>query len=247
MHIHIVTIFPGMFAPALDSGVLGRAVRGGLVAVDVHDPRSYTHDRHRSVDDSAFGGGPGMVMMAPPIFAAVEALGLPPGSPVALMSPQGRRFDQACAERLAKEAVVTLICGRYEGVDERVIEHLATEELSVGDYVLSGGEPAALVITDAVVRLLPGVLGHGEEARADDTHTSGLVQHAQYTRPAEYRGWAVPEVLTSGDHAAIDRWRRADSLQRTLQRRPDLLAAADLSEKENAVLRDQGWEPEVDR
>ncbi len=243
MHIHIVTIFPGMFGPALGLGVLGRAVRSGLVTVDVHDPREYTHDRHRSVDDSPFGGGPGMVMMAPPLFEAVEAIGAPEGSPIILLSPQGPRFDQAHAERLAQKEVITLVCGRYEGVDERVTQHLATEELSVGDYVLSGGEPAALVVVDAVARLLPGVLGHGDEARIDDTHTSGLVQHAQYTRPAEYRGWPVPEVLASGDHAAIARWRRADALQRTLGRRPDLLAFADLSAEDIDALRKQGWKP----
>ena len=175
MHIHIVTIFPDMLLPAFDSGVLGRARRSGLVSVDTHDPRQYTHDRHRSVDDSPFGGEPGMVMMAPPLFEAVEALALPSGTPIVLLSPQGKRFTQADAERFARQEALVLLCGRYEGIDERVAEHLATEEMSIGDYVLSGGEPAALVMTDAVVRLLPGALGHGDEALKDDTHTSGLL------------------------------------------------------------------------
>lgn len=242
MHIHIVTIFPDMLEAAFEAGVLGRARRAGIVTVDTHDPREFSTDRHRTVDDAPFGGEPGMVMMAPPLFEAVEALALPQAAPIVLLSPQGRPFAQADAERFARLDTLVLLCGRYDGVDERVAEHLATEELSIGDYVLSGGEPAALVVTDAVVRLLPGTLGHGEDALKDDTHTSGLLQHPQYTRPAEYRGWQVPDVLTSGDHAAIARWRRSQALARTLERRPDLLASAPLSDADTAALSALGWQ-----
>ena len=242
MKINVVTIFPEMFGAALEAGVVGRARRAGLVEVEVRDLREHAPDRRRTVDDAPFGGGPGMVMAPGPFFAAVESLAPPSGSPIALLSPQGEVFTQAHAERLAEQEALTLLCGRYEGVDERVAQHLATMELSVGDYVVSGGELPALVVIDAVARLLPGAVGRGEEAVGDDSHTSGLLQHPQYTRPAEFRGYAAPEVLLSGDHAAIARWRREQSLRRTLQRRPDLLASADLTAEEQALLRALGWE-----
>lgn len=244
LRVHLVTIFPNMLVPAFEAGVLGRALRSGLVKVETHDPREHTVGRHRSVDDSPYGGEPGMVMMASPLFETVEALEVSSNAPIVLLSPQGERFTQAHAERLARSQTLVLICGRYDGIDERVAEHLATESLSIGDYVLSGGEPASLVVIDAVARLVPGVLGHGLEALEDDTYTSGLLQHPQYTRPPEYRGWAVPEVLLSGDHAAIARWRRAQALKRTLYRRPDLLERAALDETDLAELREMGWREE---
>ncbi|MCH7654743.1 MAG: tRNA (guanosine(37)-N1)-methyltransferase TrmD [Chloroflexi bacterium] len=241
MRLHIVTIFPEMFPAPLGAGIVGRAQEAGLAAVHVHDLRDFAHDRRRTTDDSPFGGGPGMVMRPEPLYEAVESLQLPEGSPVVALTPQGAPFRQADAERLAAEPVVTLLCGRYDGVDERVVAGLATERLSIGDYVLTGGELAAMVVVDAVVRLLPGALGHAEEAIADDSFTSGLLQYPQYTRPADYRGMSVPEVLLSGDHAAIDRWRRNQALRRTLELRPDLLAQATLSDEDRKELRRLGW------
>jgi tRNA (guanine37-N1)-methyltransferase len=229
MQIHVITIFPELFAPSLDVGIVGRAIRTGMARVDVHDLRDHTHDRHRSVDDSPFGGGPGMVLRPEPLYEAVEALALDEGGPVVLLSPQGKPYTQQHAEHLSKEPVVTLICGRYEGVDERVRMGLVTEEISIGDYVLTGGEIAALVLIDSMVRLLPGALGHGDEALEDDSHTSGLLQYPQYTRPATYREMETPPVLLSGDHAAVARWRRREALRRTLERRPDMLDTAELS------------------
>ena len=208
MDIHVVTIFPEMFQPVLDLGIVGRAHRAGLVNVFLHDLRDFAHDRHKTVDDSPFGGGPGMVMRPEPLFEALAAIGPADDTPVVVMTPQGKPYAQHDAERLARAESMVIVCGRYEGIDERARTALATEEISVGDYVLTGGELPAMVLIDSVVRLLPGALGHGEEARADDSHTSGLLQHPQYTRPALFRGLAVPEVLLSGDHAAIDRWRR---------------------------------------
>ena len=241
MQVHIVTIFPEMFPAPLAAGIVGRAQEAALAAVHVHDLRAFTHDRRRTTDDAPFGGGPGMVMRPEPLFEAVESLGLPEGSPVVALTPQGVPFRQADAERLAGEAVITLLCGRYEGVDERVMAELATERLSIGDYVLTGGELAAMVVVDAVVRLLSGALGHAEEAIADDSFTSGLLQYPQYTRPADYRGMSVPEVLLSGDHAAVERWRRNEALRRTLERRPELLAHAALSDEDREELRRLGW------
>ena len=241
MRLHIVTIFPEMFPAPLGAGIVGRAQEAGLAAVHVHDLRDFAHDRRRTTDDSPFGGGPGMVMRPEPLYEAVESLQLPEGSPVVALTPQGAPFRQADAERLAAEPVVTLLCGRYDGVDERVVAGLATERLSIGDYVLTGGELAAMVVVDAIVRLLPGALGHAEEAIADDSFTSGLLQYPQYTRPADYRGMSVPEVLLSGDHAAIDRWRRNQALRRTLELRPDLLAQATLSDEDRKELRRLGW------
>jgi tRNA (guanine37-N1)-methyltransferase len=243
VYIHILTIFPQAFPPVLSAGILGRAQQAGLATVDVHDLRDHTHDRHRTVDDSPFGGGPGMVMRPEPLFEAVESLDLPPGSPIIALTPQGKPFTQADAERLALEQVVTLLCGRYEGIDERVRLRLATEEISIGDYVLTGGEVPAMVVTDAIVRLLPGALGHGEEALLDDSHTSGLLQQPQYTRPSKFRGIEVPEVLLSGDHAAVARWRRKEALRRTLERRPELLGQAELSAIDLKELSEMGWRP----
>ena len=242
MRIDVFTLFPDMFQGPLQDSILGRAVERGLLSVDLHNFRDYAADRHHTVDDYAYGGGPGMVLKPEPLFQAVESLlGVPSRCPVVLLTPQGRVFRQADAERLAGEERFALICGHYEGFDERISEHLATEELSIGDFVLTGGELAAMVVIDAVARLLPGVLGSDESAAAD-SHASGLLQHPQYTRPAEFRGWSVPDVLLSGDHQAVDRWRRRQSLQRTLQRRPDLLKKADLSEEDREFLREIGWE-----
>ena len=242
MRIDVFTLFPQMFQGPLQDSILGRAVERGLLSVDLHNFRDHAADRHHTVDDYAYGGGPGMVLKPEPLFQAVESLlGAPPQCLVVLLTPQGRVFRQADAERLAGEERFALICGHYEGFDERIRDHLATEELSIGDFVLTGGELAAMVVIDAVARLLPGVLG-SEESAAADSHASGLLQHPQYTRPAEFRGWSVPEVLLSGDHQAVDRWRRRQSLQRTLERRPDLLKKADLSEEDREFLREIGWE-----
>jgi tRNA (guanine37-N1)-methyltransferase len=241
MQLHVLTIFPEMFPGPLGVGIVGRAITAGIADVRVHDIRAHAHDRHRTTDDAPFGGGPGMVMRPEPLFEAVEAMALPPGAPVVLLTPQGRTFRQADAERFASLGAMALVCGRYEGVDERVRQHLVTEELSVGDYVLTGGELPALTVVDAVVRLLPGVMGHGEEAVADDSHTSGLLQYPQYTRPALFRGLDVPEVLRSGDHAAIARWRRREALRRTLERRPDMLSEAALDAADLKMLREMGW------
>ena len=238
MLIDILTVFPEMFGPVLEAGIVGRAIRSGLADVRVHDLRDFTHDRHHSTDDSPFGGGPGMVMRPDPLFEAVAALQPDAGASVVALTPQGNAFDQRMAERLSGLDHIVLICGRYEGIDERVIRLLATEEISVGDYVLSGGEIPAMLIVDSVVRLLPDALGHSSEALADDSHTSGLLQHPQYTRPAEFAGARVPEVLLSGDHEAIRKWRRREALRRTLERRPDMLRNASLSSEDLCILQE---------
>ena len=243
MRIDVLTVFPEMFGPVLTTGVVGKAIQNGLAEVGVHDLREFAHDRHRSTDDSPFGGGPGMVMLPGPLFEAVRSLEADPDAAIVALTPQGKQFDQRTAERLAGLERVVLICGRYEGIDERVIEELATEEISTGDYVVSGGEVPAMLIVDAVVRLLPGALGHSEEALVDDSHTSGLLQHPQYTRPADFEGVAVPDVLLSGNHAAIAQWRRHEALRRTLERRPDMLAGAELSAEDIRILRALGWQP----
>ena len=201
---------------------MGRAQQTGSLELSIHNLRDWTHDRHRTVDDSPFGGGPGMVMKPEPIFAAVESL-RGENSRVLLMSPQGRRFTQPLAEELAQESHLILVCGHYEGVDHRVIEHLIDEEISIGDYVLTNGAIAAVVVVDAIVRLLPGVLGH-ELSAADDSFASGLLEAPQYTRPAEFRGWKVPDVLLSGHHAEIAAWRKREAERRTRQNRPDLFS-----------------------
>jgi tRNA (guanine37-N1)-methyltransferase len=221
MRIDVVTIFPGILSGALAESLLGRAIEGGLVDVRFHDPRHFTEDRHRKVDDEPFGGGPGMVMKPEPIFAAVEAI--PDRGRTILLSPAGRRLDQALVRELSAEPSLVLICGRYEGIDERVVEGLPAEEVSIGDYVLSGGEVPALVLIEAVTRLLPGVIGR-EESHERDSFEDGILDHPHYTRPAEFRGMAVPEVLLSGNHAEVERWRRAAAEAKTRRNRPDLLA-----------------------
>ena len=233
MRVDVFTIFPEYFTSPLDASLLEKARRAGVLDVRVHDPRRFATDAHRSVDDTPFGGGAGMVLRPEPLFAAVEAV--EPPRPLFLLGPAGRPFDQARARQLAVTPGFSLLCGRYEGVDERVAEHLCDEELSVGDYVLAGGEVAALVVIEAVARLVPGVVGN--DASCDhDSFSSGLLEEPQYTRPAEFRGWAVPEVLRSGDHARIARWRAAQALRRTLERRPDLLAGRELTPEERVVV-----------
>jgi tRNA (guanine37-N1)-methyltransferase len=237
VRIDLVTIFPRLCDGPLGEGIVRRAIDGGLVDVRVHDLRDYTSDRHRSVDDVSYGGGPGMVFKPEPLFRAVDAIRDEAAiDTVVLTSPQGRRFTQREAARLAALDHIVLLCGRYEGVDDRVREGLATEELSIGDYVLSGGELPALVIVDAVVRLLPGAVGDGESV-AVDSFSRGFLDYPHFTRPAEFRGWRVPEVLLSGNHAEIRRWRTREALARTLALRPDLLPDAELDSEEREILR----------
>lgn len=221
MRIDILTIFPEIFESPLRASLLGRAIEGGLLDVRVHDIRESATDRHRQVDDEPYGGGPGMVMKPEPIFAAVDSLG-EGRKRVLLLSPAGRRLDQETVRALSEEPWLVLICGRYEGVDERVVEGLPAEEVSVGDYVLSGGEVPALVLLEAVTRLVPGVIGR-EESHERDSFEGGLLDHPHYTRPQEFRGMRVPEVLLSGDHAAVERWRREAAVEKTRRMRPDLL------------------------
>ncbi len=262
MRFDIITIFPGFFAGIFDHGVVKRAVQSGLLSVAVHDLRAFTHDRHRTVDDRPFGGGEGMVLKPEPLAEAVEHLQLPPKADrvaqretVILLSAQGRRFSQAMARELAQTSRVVLLCGRYEGVDERVSELIADQELSIGDYVLSGGELAAAVVLDATMRLLPGVLGNEASSAyesfgpADESlprkagalnstyGAGGLLDYPHYTRPAEFRGVAVPEVLSSGNHEQIRKWRREQALRKTLRNRPDLLNDAELSAEDRSFLR----------
>ena len=239
MRFDIVTIFPRMIEAALADGILAKAIQRGLIAVHARDLRAFTEDRHRSVDDVPYGGGPGMVLKPEPLFKAVEAIRGDAGEPqaVVLMSPHGRPFSQAEAARLSGFDRVVILCGRYEGIDDRVRENLATEELSIGDYVLSGGELPALVVVDAVARLIPGVVGD-EDSVAGDSFSRGLLDYPHYTRPAEFRSWKVPDVLVSGHHAEIRRWRKRQALELTLTRRPDLLADADLDVEEQDILRE---------
>jgi len=225
MRFHLLTIFPDFFTGPFSHGVVARARDAGKLEVSVHDLRNWTHDRHRTVDDRCFGGGAGMLMKPAPIFEAVESI-FPARTPrqrVVLLTPQGPLFTQATARRYAEAEELLLICGRYEGVDERVAEHLADEELSIGDYVLSGGELAAAIVIDATARLLPGVLGNDESAVDESFEQAGLLDYPQWTRPAEFRGWAVPEVLQGGNHAEIRRWRAEAARAKTLRNRPDLL------------------------
>ncbi len=233
MHFDIFTLFPAMFQGPLSESILKRAQEQGLLSIALHNMRDATTDRHHVVDDYPYGGGAGMVMKPDPIFASVEAVHL--GGPIILLSPQGRLFTQQIARELSNEPRITLICGHYEGVDERVRQHLATDEISIGDFVLTGGELAAMMIVDAVSRLLPGVLG-GEESTLEESHSSGLLEYPHYTRPPEYRGWRVPDVLLSGNHAEIAQWRRKESIRRTRERRPDLFAKLDLSSKQDRKL-----------
>ncbi len=233
------TALPRILEAPLSASLLGRARERGLVDVAIHDLRDHTTDRHRSVDDSPFGGGAGMVLSPEPVFRAVDAV--QPPRPLFLLDPGGRRFDQPMAAELAAGAGFSLLCGRYEGVDERVRRHLVDGELSIGDFVLAGGEAAAFVVIEAVTRLVPGVMGNDASA-GEESFVDGLLEHPHFTRPAEFRGWAVPEVLRSGDHGRVARWRRALSLARTVALRPDLIAArGGLSAEEERLLEDLGW------
>jgi tRNA (guanine37-N1)-methyltransferase len=222
MRIDVVTLFPELFDAPLRASLLGKAIQAGRIEVAVRDLRKHGLGKHRSVDDEPYGGGAGMVMRPEPIFAAVEAV-REEGSHVVLLSPRGTRFDHALASRLAALKHLILVCGRYEGVDQRVADHLADEEVSIGDYVLAGGEVAALVVIEAVARLVPGVVGNPESLRSE-SHAAGLLEYPQYTRPAEFRGWKVPDVLVSGDHGAVERWRSQRAEELTKERRPDLLS-----------------------
>jgi tRNA (guanine37-N1)-methyltransferase len=234
VRIDVFTIFPGLIDGFASDGLLGKARSRGLVDLRVHDPRDHTTDVHRSVDDTPFGGGAGMVMRPEPLFRCVEATA--PPRPLLLLAAGGRRFDQSHASDLAAGDGFSLLCGRYEGVDERVAAHLCDGEVSVGDYVLNGGEVAALVVIEAVTRLVPGVMGN-DESGVEESFAGGLLEHPQYTRPATFRGWEVPEVLRSGDHGRIARWKHAMALARTIERRPDLIEArGGLTDEERATL-----------
>lgn len=238
MRIDVITIFPDMIESFASRSLLGKARERGLLDIRVHDLRSAATDPHRSVDDTPFGGGAGMVLMAEPIFATVEKVD--PPRPLFYLGPAGKRFDQATARELAALPGFSLLCGRYEGVDERVLEHLVDGELSIGDYVLAGGEVAAMVVLEAVGRLVPGVMGN-QVSGVDESFSAGLLEYPQYTRPAVVRGYEVPEVLRSGDHGRIAEWRRAQSLARTIARRPDLIEArGGITDEERELLR--RWE-----
>jgi tRNA (guanine37-N1)-methyltransferase len=239
LQFDIVTIFPRMIEAALAEGIVARALQRGLLRVKVRDLRDFTDDRHRTVDDVPYGGGPGMVMKPEPIFRAVEAVASEGGTPqaIVLVSPHGRQFTQAQAVRLSRLDRVTILCGRYEGIDDRVREGLATEELSIGDFVVSGGELPALIIIDAVARLIPGVVGD-EDSVAGDSFSRGLLDFPHFTRPAEFRDLKVPDVLVSGHHGEIRKWRKRQALELTLDRRPELLADAELDVEEQEILRE---------
>jgi tRNA (guanine37-N1)-methyltransferase len=244
VRIDVFTIFPDIIVNFASRSLLGKARDSGILEVQVHDLRSAAIDPHRSVDDAPFGGGAGMVLMPEPIFRAVE--GVDPPRPLYYLGPAGRRFDQAMARDLAALDGFSLLCGRYEGVDERVLEHLVDGELSIGDYVLGGGEVAAMVVLEAVGRLVPGVMGNAASAE-DESFTGGLLEYPHYTRPADFRDWSVPEVLRSGDHARVGRWRRAQALARTAKRRPDLLEArGGVSDEVRRLLREFDLESSID-
>jgi len=236
MQFDIFTLFPEVFPAYLDASILHRAQEMGLLQVDIHNIRDWATDKHQVTDEPPYGGGGGMVMKPEPIFAAVEGiLGQPPSCPVLLMTPQGELLDQTRAHELASFDRLGIIAGHYEGFDERVRENLVTDEISIGDYVLTGGELPALILIDVLTRLIPGVLGDPMAAE-NDSHASGLLEHPHYTRPEEYRGWKVPEILRSGHHARIDRWRRNQSLKRTQERRPDILERFDLTDEDQEFL-----------
>ncbi len=236
MQFEVFTLLPEIFPPYLGTSILQRASQRGLIQVRVHNIRDYTHDKHHTTDDTPYGGGGGMVMKPEPVFAAVETvLGRGVGTPVILLSPQGRVFNEHTAEQLSKFEKIALVCGRYEGVDERIRLYLATDEISIGDYVLTGGELPALILIDTVARLIPEVLGDPTGAE-DDSHSMGLLEYPQYTRPPMFRDWVVPEILLSGDHAKIDLWRRKEALLRTLNKRPDMLDKAELNEVDRSIL-----------
>ena len=247
MKIHVITLFPGLFPGPLGESIIGRALDSGVVELHLHNLRDHGEGPHKVVDDTAFGGGPGMVLKAGPLAAVIEearhetAGGDESAPPVVLMDPQGERLTQQVVDRFAALDEMIIISGRYEGVDERVRQRLITHEISIGDYVLTGGELPAMVFIEAIARRVPGVLG-GEDSGKADSFASGLLQHPQYTRPAVWEDDPVPEMLLSGDHARVDRWRREQSLLRTLQRRPDLLGTAELTEWEREFLREQGWD-----
>jgi tRNA (guanine37-N1)-methyltransferase len=243
MRIDIFTIFPEMFASPLNSGILKRATDHGLLNVNLHNIRDYAHDKHHSVDDYPYGGGAGMVFRPEPVFEAVETIlarvrqeDPDADVPVVLLTPQGRPFSQDIAFELSMRKHLMLICGHYEGVDERIAEHLATDAISIGDYVLSGGEVPAMVVADAVARLIPGALG-SPQSPMDESHSTGLLEYPQFTRPPAFRGWEVPEVLLSGNHAEISKWRRRQAIAKTFRRRPDMLDKMDLSSREQDYLR----------
>ena len=242
MRFDIFTLFPGIFDSPLRESMLKRAIDAGLLDVRLHNIRDYTHDKHHTTDDTPYGGGGGMVLKPEPVFEAVESvLAGSPACPVILLTPQGRVFNQAIAKELSAENRVVLLCGRYEGVDERIRDGLATDQISIGDYVLTGGELPAMILIDAISRLLPGVLGDPDGSE-DDSHASGLLEYPHYTRPPEFRGKGVPEALLSGDHGRIARWRREQSLIRTLRQRPDLLDSAPLTDADRTFLETLGWE-----
>jgi tRNA (guanine37-N1)-methyltransferase len=240
LRIDVFTIFPEMVEHFAAQSLVGKAQAAGTLDIRVHDLRSCAADPHRSVDDAPFGGGAGMVLMPEPIFAAVEKV--EPPRPLLYLGPAGRRFDQSLARDLSTSAGFSLLCGRYEGIDERVRQHLCDDELSIGDFVLAGGEAAAMGVIEAVGRLVPGVMGN-EASAGDESFADGLLEYPHYTRPADFRDWSVPEVLRSGDHGRIARWRRAQALRRTLERRPDLIAArGGLSPDDQALLEEfPGW------
>jgi len=243
MRFDIFSIFPEAFDNYINLSILKRAREMGALEVATHNIRDWAQDKHHTTDDTPYGGGGGMVMKPEPVFAAVESvLGQPPTCPVIMLSPQGRLFTQEIAFELAAHDHLALLCGRYESVDERIRQHLVSDSLSIGDYVLTGGELPALVVIDAVARLLPGVLGD-PEAPLKDSHAAGLLEYPHYTRPPEFRGWEIPAVLLSGNHAEIARWRRQESLRRTLQSRPDLLDKADLTQTDLAFLKQLGYHP----
>ena len=245
MRIDVLTLFPQMFEAPFSFGIFKRAIDNNLISINLYNIRDFTHDRHRTVDDYPYSGGPGMVLKPRPVFEAVESIKSERRAEekeerkdkiaIILLTPQGRLFSQPIAQELSSYSHMMLICGHYEGIDERIREHLVTDEISIGDYVLTGGELPAMVVIDAVVRLLPGVLG-SEDSPLDESHTTGLLEYPQYTRPVEYRGWSVPDVLLSGNHARIAKWRREQALWRTLKRRPELIDKAALSSDDRQLV-----------
>jgi tRNA (guanine37-N1)-methyltransferase len=245
MQFEVFTLLPEVFPSYLETSIIKRARERGLIDVRVHNIRDYTHDKHHVTDDTPYGGGGGMVMKPEPVFEAIETvLGLiadpnqpkpAPNIPIILLTPQGRVFNQSIAQELSQHPQIVLLCGRYEGIDERIREHLVTDEISIGDYVLTGGELPALILIDAISRFLPDVLGDPTGAQ-DDSHAMGLLEYPHYTRPPEFRGWKIPEVLLSGAHAKIDKWRREQALLRTLKKRPDMLEKADLSKEDKKFI-----------
>ena len=241
MQFEVFTLLPEVFPSYLETSIIKRARERGLINVDVHNIRNYTHDKHHMTDDTPYGGGGGMVMKPEPVFEAIETvLGLtthlsPPTTksniPIILLTPQGRVFNQTIAQELSQHPHIALVCGRYEGIDERIREHLVTDEISIGDYVLTGGELPALILIDTIARLLPEVLGDPTGAE-DDSHAMGLLEYPHYTRPPEFRGWKTPDILLSGDHAKIEKWRRQQALERTFKKRPDMLGKAELTKED---------------